>query len=340
MNITKPKSPGSLQLTSTQFLVTVLLTIFSIIFNFPATFAQTAEVLTEKDGETVAPLQDFQQKTEVEIVDELLSKIQESEQRIKLEFENQIKAIYSLPENEREAERAIITNNLIAKEGEIEYALQDLVKQFPKNADPLIALGNFHDEHGREQDAFKFWTKASEVNPNDPAVWNNLAGYHTHNGGIEKSFQYFEKALSLKPKGWIYYHNFANAVFLFRKDARMHYQLNEQQVFDKAFELYELARKEDPTNFDLAVDIANSYYIVRPYRNDDALKAWDKAATVAVSEEQKQSILIHQARWFLRIENIDKALAAINKVTSPELLTLKKIVKKNILRKRELLKSP
>lgn len=298
-------------------------------------------IWSDQGGQTSNGIPDnTKEKTETEIIDELISKIQDTELKIKLEYENQLELVYSLPEEEREAQKILLSNNLLAKEAEIEYAFQDLVQQYPDSADPLIALGNFHEEHGREHEAFDFWTKASRINPNDPAIWNNLAGYHTHNGGIRKSFEYFQKAIDLKPKGWVYYHNFANTVFLFRKDARMYYHLNEQEVFDKAFELYSLAFKEDPKNYDLAVDIANSYYIVRPYRSDDALKAWQEALSIATTSKEKQSVTIHQARWLLRIEKIDEALEKINQINHPELLTLKKRVKKNILKKREISKSP
>ena len=67
-----------------------------------------------------------------------------------------------------------------------------------------------------------------------------------------------------------------------------HFQINEEEVFDKALALYAEARKRDPDNFDLAEDIAQTYYGIRtpapPYRmarTDDALKAWDLALQVA-----------------------------------------------------------
>lgn len=242
---------------------------------------------------------------------------------------------YTLKEESIEKAQLEVEADQRRLESKTEKAFQNLVKKFPESAEPSIALGNFYDDLGKEHQAFDLWTKASKINPKDPSIWNNLAGYHTHNGKIMTSFQYFEKVMTLKPDHWIYYHNFGNAVFLFRKDAKEYFSLDEQGVFNRAFELFEQALEKAPQNFELAQDIANSYYIVRPFRSDAAIKAWEKAGEIAASPEEKQSVLIHLARWYLRKNDVPQALKLINQVTHPELITLKKRVKKNILKQRE-----
>ena len=51
----------------------------------------------------------------------------------------------------------------------------------------------------------------------------------------------YAKAIELNPAEPVYYQNFATTVYLFRKDARAFYGINEQQVFDKALALYRKA---------------------------------------------------------------------------------------------------
>ena len=45
----------------------------------------------------------------------------------------------------------------------------------------------------------------------------------------------------LEPDEPVYYQNFATTVYLYRKDAREFYHIGEQQVFDKALDLYRQA---------------------------------------------------------------------------------------------------
>jgi len=85
----------------------------------------------------------------------------------------------------------------------------------------------------------------------------------------------------LNPKEPVYYHNFGTTVFLFRKDAMEHYRINEQQVFDKALELYAQAIKHDPTDFPLATDVARTYYGIKPPRPEEALRSWTNALSLA-----------------------------------------------------------
>lgn len=223
-------------------------------------------------------------------------------------------------------------------ETDMEAAWEDLIATYPDHSDPLLHYGNFFNNRGLEDKALEQWKKALDLNPDDPAIWNNIAGYHTHNGDIRKAFEYFEKAVSLEPAHWVYFHNFANAVFLFRRDSMDYYRLNEQQIFDKAFAIYRRAMETAPDNFELAYDVANSYYIVKPARFDKALAAWEHAFSVAASETDRQDVLIHLARWNLKAGNPQKALEIIDRVDLPEHGELRKRVKKNIL--RSMLKSP
>ena len=88
---------------------------------------------------------------------------------------------------------------------------------------------------------------------------------------------YYAKAIELDPAESVYYQNLATTVYLFRKDAKEFYDINEQQVFDKSLALYHKAVQLDPDNFPLATDYAQSYYGIRPLRTNDALVAWTNA---------------------------------------------------------------
>ena len=82
-------------------------------------------------------------------------------------------------------------------------------------------------------------------------------------GPVNKAFECYEMAITLNPEAAVYYHNFGTTVYLYRKDAREHYDIQEEEVFDKALALYGVAQKKEPKNFDLAEDIAQTYYGIR-----------------------------------------------------------------------------
>jgi tetratricopeptide (TPR) repeat protein len=114
----------------------------------------------------------------------------------------------------------------------------------------------------------------------------------------------------------VYYQNLATTVYLFRKDAREFYGINEQQVFDKALALYRKAIRLDPDNFSLVTDYAESYYGIRPLRTNDALVAWTNALNIAHNDAEREGVFIHLARVKTAAMRFDEARAQLDAVTN------------------------
>jgi tetratricopeptide (TPR) repeat protein len=208
---------------------------------------------------------------------------------------------------------------------------EDFLKRHPEHARAHLAYGSFlmdtHDEEGAEQ----HWEKARQLDPRDPAAWNNLAEMYAHHGPVEKAFEYYTKAVELAPDEPLYYHNFGNMVFVFRKDAMAFYKFdNEQQVFNKALELFQSAMKYDPTNFVLAQDVGLTYYGILPFRTEEALNLWTNTLKIADSEVEKEGVFLHLARIKLHAGRFDEARKQLTGVTNATLLELKGLLSRNI----------
>jgi len=207
---------------------------------------------------------------------------------------------------------------------------EEFIQHHPKHARGRVAyasfLGDMHDEEGAQVQL----EKALELDPTIPAVYNNLANIYGHEGPTKKAFEYYAKAIELNPNESVYYHNFGTTVYLFRKDAREFYGITEQQVFDKALDLYAKAMKLDPTNFPLASDVAQTYYGIKPTRTDDGLRAWTNALAIAHDEIEREGVYLHFARLKLHAERFDEARAHIKAVTNEMYADLKKRLARNI----------
>jgi tetratricopeptide (TPR) repeat protein len=205
---------------------------------------------------------------------------------------------------------------------------EDFLAAHPNHANARIAYGSFLNDIGEESAAEAQWNKAREIDPKNPAPWNNLANFYGHNGNVKKSFEYYAKAMELDPTEPVYLQNFATTVFLFRKDAMEFYQITEQEVFAKAMGLYRKALSLDPENFSMAAELAQTYYGIKPPKFDDtnatrqaevkladeALAAWQVAQKIARNELEREGIHLHFARWQIntaRYEEARKSLAAV-----------------------------
>jgi tetratricopeptide (TPR) repeat protein len=198
----------------------------------------------------------------------------------------------------------------------VRKAYQDFLQRHPDSAHGCLAYGSFLNDLGEEYEASLQYEKSRQLDPKNPAVWNNLANFFAEYSPVTNAFVYYAKAIELNPNEPVYYQNFGTTVYLFRKDAREFFGINEQQVFDKALALYRQAMKCAPDNFPLATDYAQSYYGIKPLRTNDALVAWTNALAIARDEVEREGVYLHLARIKMSIGWFDEARALLAAVTN------------------------
>jgi tetratricopeptide (TPR) repeat protein len=212
----------------------------------------------------------------------------------------------------------------------IRAAYDDFLKRHPDHARARMAYGSFlndlHDDEGAQEQ----WEKALALNPKDPAAYNNLANLYGHTGPVKKAFECYAKAIELNPQEAIYYHNFGTTVYLFRQAAMEFYGITEQQVYDKALELYRKALKLDPANFPLASDVAQTYYGIKPLRIEDALKAWTNTLVIAHDEIEREGVYLHFARLKLQADRFAEVRSHLAAVTNKMYAVLKERLVRNL----------
>jgi tetratricopeptide (TPR) repeat protein len=190
------------------------------------------------------------------------------------------------------------------------------LRNHPDRADGYLAYGSFLTDIGDEEAAKIQYLNAKQINPTNPAVWNQLANYYGHNGEVTNAFAHYAEAIRLDPAEPVYYQNFATTVYLFRKDAQEFYRITEPQVFDKALELYKQAMALEPNSLVLATDYAQSYYGIRPLRTNDALAAWTNALKICRDENEREGVQLHLARVKIQAGRYDEAQGHLNQVTN------------------------
>ena len=196
----------------------------------------------------------------------------------------------------------------------IRKAYEEFLSRHPEHARARLAFGSFLNDIHEEEAAVQQWERARELDVKNPAAWNNLANYYGHGGQVKKAFEYYAQAIELNPNEPVYFHNFGTTVYLFRKDAREFYQINEEQVFDRALELYAQALKLDPKNFPLATDVAQTYYGIKPVRYEAAMTAWRHALSVANDDVEREGVYMHLARFEMNAGHFDEARQQLSRV--------------------------
>ncbi len=226
--------------------------------------------------------------------------------------------------------KAAFNHRIAARFDEVRHRYDGFLRNHPGNARGFLAYGSFLNEIGDEEGARTQYENSRQLDPKNPAVWNNLANYYGEYGQLTNAFAYYAEAIRLKPDEPVYYQNFATTVYLFRSDARAFYHCNEQQVFDKSLELYRQAIKLAPGNFVFATDYAESYYGIKPLRTNDALAAWTNALQAAHTDLERQGVELHLARVKLAAGYFTEASNHLAAVTNANYLDLKLRLERNL----------
>ena len=227
-----------------------------------------------------------------------------------------------------------LNRRILARFEPIRKGYEEFIKAHPNHVDARLAFGSFLNDLHEDDAAREQWEKALQLDPKNPAVYNNLANVYTHDGPVTNAFAYYGKAIELNPLEPLYYRNLSDAVYAFRHDSMAYYGLtNEQQVFDKALELYRKALKLDPENFPLATELAQTYYAIKPLRADEALGAWTNALALAHDELEREGVYLHLARLKMVAGRFAQAQAHLDAVTNSLCQELKRRLAKNLARR-------
>jgi len=268
-------------------------------------------------------------------VDRALQKLMEQDDAARVAVEKLVEDNERFAAQNAGLTRFELRRRIMEKFEPVKKGYEDLIQQHTNRSDIRIAYASFLGDLGDEEAAIEQLEVARTMDTNNPAIWNNLANLYGHNGEVKKSFEYYAKAIELDPNEPVYYHNYGTTVFLFRKDGKEYFGLDEQQIFDKALGLYSNAMRLDPEDFQLAADVAQTFYGIQPFRPDEALRAWTNAFNLARDDEERAGVNLHFARINIKAERLDVAEAHLNSVTNQSHLEVKRRLTRVLSEARE-----
>jgi tetratricopeptide (TPR) repeat protein len=226
-----------------------------------------------------------------------------------------------------------LNRRILARFASVRTGYETFIQQHSNHVDARVAYASFLNDIGDEEGQREQLEVALELDKTDPAIWNNLANYYGHRGSVTQAFAYYEKAISLNSNEPVYYHNFGTTIFLFRKDVKEYYHIEEQQVFDKALGLYSNAMRLAPDDFPLASDVAQTYYGIKPLRPDEALCAWTNAFQLAHDDIEREGVQTHFARVKMLAGRFAEARDHLKIVTNVMYAELKRRLERSITEK-------
>jgi tetratricopeptide (TPR) repeat protein len=215
----------------------------------------------------------------------------------------------------------------------VRLSYEDFLAARPQHNEVRELFELFCDDFTAELAALRLWERERDEDSRNPVAWNNLAHFYGHEGPTSMAFDCYEKMLKLQPEDAVYYRNFAITVFLYRRDAMEYFQEDEQKVYDRSLKLYAEALRRAPKDFGIASELAESYFVIRPVRVNEAIKAWEQALSTANDEMEQGLSRLGLARFAITAGHFERAKELLNQVVAPELEAQRAIVLRTLQQK-------
>jgi len=113
----------------------------------------------------------------------------------------------------------LLNKRITARFDLVRQDYEKFLRNHPDSARGYLAYGSFLNDIGDEDGAKTQYENSRQLDPKNPAVWNNLANYYGEHNQVTNAFAAYAEAIRLKPDEPVYYQNFATTVYLFRTDA-------------------------------------------------------------------------------------------------------------------------
>ncbi len=229
-------------------------------------------------------------------------------------LQDDIRSMLAGAENDK---TRLVVQELKNRQAALRRDLTAFLDEHPSHVLALIASADLHAECGNRIGSLDDLARAAELSPGDVEIWTELATRSVRFGEMRRAFPAFERALEIEPEDLALLRDYSNSLFVYRKDAMHHYNINEAETFDRSMRVILKARDLYPQNIDLAYDIGMSYYSIRPSRNEEAVEAWKHVQKISRNEFERQTASLHIARFLLKSGDLSEAGHVLAEVTHP-----------------------
>lgn len=229
------------------------------------------------------------------------------------------------------AEEEAVIEHLLRRRGSLLNRFEAFVEAHPLHVTGLRAHADLLLESGAAVRSLAQWERAAELSKDDPRVWKELADRAVHLGDMSRAFMAYEHALRADPENLEIIQALSTALFVYRADAMQRYDITEAEVFDRSLDLLKHAAELFPKDIAVAVELAESYYTVKPPRDSEAIGAWARVQEMVETEHQRQEASLHMARFMIRRGHREKAENVLARVTLPAHSRMRNRVESSLL---------
>ena len=219
----------------------------------------------------------------------------------------------------------------------VRRTLEKFIETNPRHEHAVVELDRFTRVLTEKIAAVLEWETLRGEAPASPTAWHSLAVYYNNQGLLTRAFQCYEKAASLPQESAAVIEDLAVTQFMFRADAAAFYSLSADAMLERSLATYRRAMALEPRNLTLARHFAECFFVLRPLRATEGLRAWENVLSLAGSELETHEALVGCARFAVAAGRLGQARIFLARLTRPDFAEHKERIERSLLTKRRLL---
>ena len=165
-------------------------------------------------------------------------------------------------------------------------------------------------------------------------AWNARANDYIEGKDAQSALFCFQAAVEFDGQQAKYYRDLANAMIVFRTDAKKVFKIDDRKLCDRVSELFENALRLSPDNFELACDYADTFYLMKPARVAGARHAWEIARSIAGNDYDRETVEMHLARLDIDEHKYDSAGERLLLVMHDDNQGMREVIFRRLVRER------
>jgi tetratricopeptide (TPR) repeat protein len=157
----------------------------------------------------------------------------------------------------------------------------DLERKYPLDASIKNGYAEFLWNIEERDQAMRRWRAAEQIDPRNAVVLNHLGGAHLAIGEVQRALDRFTRATEVEPNNPLYHFNLANVAFVFRHDL----EKGDENAFHLALHHFAEASRLAPADPEYARAYAEVFYSIPNPDWNAALAAWDRFRELTTNKD-------------------------------------------------------
>lgn len=204
---------------------------------------------------------------------------------------------------------------------ELIFSYSSYLSENPDDVSALILYGKLLRRIGKNEEAFKAFLKADELDPQIAVVKQQIGNHLAETGKGKAALTFYLNAIELAPNVPAYHYALGEILYTFRD------QFLEEAIFTRdaldreMLKAFHTAVRLEPDSFDGQMRLGEAYYDLASPDWKAALLHWDKVRKATPSDDslRRQILDLHKARVLGKLGRSEEAKELAATIVQPSL---------------------